>query len=100
MSNAPDLQRIRRMIDRADSRIYALFARRVRLAVRAGRVKAAAGLPVRDEERERAILGGARQYAITHGIDPVAFTYAIDAVLELCHWAQVAEAERGAGDSL
>lgn len=84
-----DVKRIRRMIDRTDQRLFSLLARRVRLSLRARDAKLARGLPVRDEQRERAILERARAYARTKGMDPLVFEYVVDSIIELCVLAQM-----------
>jgi chorismate mutase len=96
---ANDLQRTRKLLARTDSRLHALLARRIRLSVRASDLAARGGLSHEGAEKEALVLARSRAYAVTHGLDPVTFAYAIDAVLELCHFAQQAHLVGGAGDS-
>ncbi|MFI5255164.1 MAG: chorismate mutase [Candidatus Limnocylindrales bacterium] len=51
-----EMRRLRRRIDALDRRIVALLVERTRLGVEVGAAKAAAGLAVRDAEREREVL--------------------------------------------
>ncbi len=50
------LDKLRRQIDRIDSRLLALLNRRAELARRIGAVKKKHGLPIFDGKRERAVL--------------------------------------------
>jgi chorismate mutase len=92
---ATDVKRIRQQIDRVDRRLFALLARRVRLSLRAKDAKAAVGLPLRDGERESAILARARAYARARGLDAVTFQYAVDSVIEMCVLAQQNDGAQG-----
>ncbi len=69
-SRAPELREARDLIDDTDREIVRLLARREQLARRAWRVKAAAGRPVRDPERERALLDARRGWAQAEALDP------------------------------
>ena len=50
------LDKLRRQIDRIDSRLLGLLNRRAELARRIGAVKKKHGLPIFDGKRERAVL--------------------------------------------
>ncbi len=52
----PAMRRVRRRIDAVDRRIVRLLNDRTRLGIEAGAAKAAAGLAIRDPEREREVL--------------------------------------------
>lgn len=49
---------LRREIDALDREIVAALKARMRLSAKMGALKSAEGLPVRDEARERELLGG------------------------------------------
>ena len=51
-----DLDRWRGEIDAIDARILRLLSRRVKIAVKVGRLKRSSGLPYRSRERERELL--------------------------------------------
>lgn len=55
------VQSLRKAIDALDARLLALLARRVRAARALAQVKARAGLPQRDLEREAEVLARARK---------------------------------------
>jgi hypothetical protein len=65
------LQELRQSIDRIDEQILSLLAQRLRLADDLAALKRKLKLQVRDEPREREVLGRARDLARSHGIDPV-----------------------------
>jgi prephenate dehydrogenase len=69
-ARAPALREIRDLIDDTDRELLSLLARREQLARRAGRVKAAGGLPILDAERERALLAERREWAAHEGLEP------------------------------
>lgn len=56
MNGNEELKAIREAIDRVDARLLELFNDRMQLALEAGRVKAARGLPLFDSGREEEIL--------------------------------------------
>jgi O2-independent ubiquinone biosynthesis accessory factor UbiT len=64
----PALSAIRRRIDRLDAAMLPLFARRRALVAEAERIKRDAGLPLRDREREHAVLERSRRQAEALGI--------------------------------
>ena len=51
-----DMQELRAKIDRVDDEIVRLYGERMELAREIGRYKQAKGLPVQDEDREKALL--------------------------------------------
>ena len=59
------LSRCREDIDRLDAVLVALLSERTRLAVRAGRMKAAHGEPIVAPTRETAVLARARALAVS-----------------------------------
>lgn len=62
------LEELRDAVDAVDARIVAAIAERVRLAREAGEVKRAAGLPVLDPGRERAVVDRAAERALADGV--------------------------------
>ena len=50
------LEENRKLMDEIDAEIVELLNRRCRIAQRIGRIKAAAGLPIIDHERERIVI--------------------------------------------
>ncbi|MCB9751050.1 MAG: prephenate dehydrogenase/arogenate dehydrogenase family protein [Myxococcales bacterium] len=69
---APELLETRDRIDALDRELVELLARRVQLSRRAGLVKAARGLVVRDPARERALLESRADWARARGLDGAA----------------------------
>jgi predicted regulator of amino acid metabolism with ACT domain/chorismate mutase len=64
------LQELRRDIDRIDEQIISLLSQRLRLADDLVALKRKLKLEVRDESRERQVIGRARSLARKHGMDP------------------------------
>lgn len=65
----PELSEARGQIDAVDRELLALLTRRTELARRAGRAKAELGLPVRDPEREAALLADREAWGVALGLD-------------------------------
>jgi chorismate mutase-like protein len=65
-----ELAALRRSFDDIDARLLQLLAERAQLAVAAGRVKRAAGLPIVDDVREADAARTRRIQAGALGIDP------------------------------
>jgi chorismate mutase len=56
VTSEPDIDGLRREIDRIDQQLLELFAARVRAVLSVGDYKRARGIPVYDPERERSLL--------------------------------------------
>jgi prephenate dehydrogenase len=97
-SRAPELRETRDLIDDVDRELLRLLARRSQLSRRAGRVKARAGEPIRDANREVALLGDRRRWAAEEGLDPAAVHDLFEAVLKLSREVQRRDPARAPGD--
>ncbi|PIR21024.1 MAG: chorismate mutase [Deltaproteobacteria bacterium CG11_big_fil_rev_8_21_14_0_20_47_16] len=64
------LKDMRKKIDRVDAAIIKLLAERRKLSRAVGRMKAKAGIVVKDPARERAILKHYRTQSKRHRLDP------------------------------
>ncbi|MBN1945313.1 MAG: prephenate dehydrogenase/arogenate dehydrogenase family protein [Bradymonadales bacterium] len=67
-TDVPGLVETRELIDEVDRELVSLLGRRARLALRAGRSKAAMGLPVLDAEREAALLAERQEWGRKLGL--------------------------------
>ena len=67
---APELGEVREAIDELDRELVRLIAQRTEVAARAGRIKGARSLPVRDPVRERRLLERRRGWAEDESLDP------------------------------
>lgn len=67
---APELGEVREAIDELDRELVHLIAQRTEVAARAGRIKGARSLPVRDPVRERKLLEKRRGWADEEALDP------------------------------
>lgn len=65
-----ELARLRGSIDNMDSALIHLLAERFKVTQRVGRLKAAAGLPPADPEREAAQIRRLRALAVEAQLDP------------------------------
>ncbi len=82
-----EMTRLRAEIDRTDSGLLALLERRAELAVEIARHKQARGVPVRDPEREEAILK--RLLTISKGaVSEESLRAVQSAVMRACREAQ------------
>ena len=70
-----ELIRLRAKIDEIDARLLAAFLERMRTAEAIGAWKAAHGLPVRDEEREAALISRVRNLVGPRDADAAAALY-------------------------
>lgn len=70
LAEPPALAELRAEIDRIDAEILQLAQARARVVARAWRVKADAGLPLRDPTREQAILARLAELNRGSGLDP------------------------------
>jgi chorismate mutase len=70
LMDALGISRMRHAVDIVDREIVRLFARRRRLSLAIGRVKAVRGLPVQIPEREDELLAVIREEAVLQGLDP------------------------------
>ncbi len=68
MSTPPDLDQLRRELDRVDRALVDLIARRLEVVAEVGAAKARTDTPVRDAERERAVLDGVEAVAVERGV--------------------------------
>ncbi len=78
---APELLETRDHIDALDRELVELLARRVQLSRRAGAVKAARGLVVRDPTRERALLESRAGWGSERGLEGVAVRELFELIL-------------------
>lgn len=65
-----DLLRLRGSIDNLDSALVHLLAERFKVTQRVGELKAAAGLPAADPDRESAQIARLRALAVDADLDP------------------------------
>ncbi len=77
----PLLDQAREGIDEIDKELVELLARRAKLAIRAGRVKAEIGQGVRDPKREAELLEERREMATELGLDPDAVEEVFQSIL-------------------
>jgi len=69
-AHSPALLEAREQIDALDRELVELLARRIHLGLRAGRAKAALGVPVLATGREAVMLSERRDWASAAGLDP------------------------------
>ena len=69
-SERPELARLRASIDNMDAAIIHLLAERFKVTQRVGELKATAGLPAADPEREAAQIARLRALAVEADLDP------------------------------
>lgn len=89
----PELSEARGQIDAVDRELLALLARRTELARRAGRAKADLGRPVRDPEREAALLDEREAWGAALGLDAASVRALFEDVIAASRAAQ--RADRG-----
>ncbi len=70
MDSTPDLAQLRSELDRVDRSLVELIARRLEVVAEVGAAKARTDAPVRDLERERAVLDGVAAVAEQRGVSP------------------------------
>lgn len=68
MSAPPDLASLRQELDRIDRGLVDLIARRLEIVAEVGAAKARTDTPVRDVERERAVLDAVEAVALERGV--------------------------------
>ncbi len=68
MNAGPDLDSLRRELDAVDRGLVDLIARRLELVAQVGAAKARTDTPVRDPDRERAVLDGVEAVAEQRGV--------------------------------
>src|SRR5439155_22474912 len=68
MNGVSDLERLRGELDEIDRRLVELIARRLDTVAAVGTAKAHAAAPVRDVERERAVLAAVEAAARQRGV--------------------------------
>jgi len=66
-----ELAQLRKSMDELDDKILGLLRSRVELSKRIGELKRRGGLPVRDPDRERAVLERVRRFSRQLGFDPL-----------------------------
>lgn len=69
-TDSPDLAALRRELDGVDRGLVDLIARRLEIVAEVGAAKARTDTPVRDAERERAVLDGVAAVAEERGVSP------------------------------
>jgi len=84
----PQLRETRDLIDEIDEDILALLTRRLTLSLRAARVKAESGRPVRDPDREKDLLDDRARRARERGLDEEGVRSLFEALLALSRSAQ------------
>jgi prephenate dehydrogenase len=87
-ARSPQLQEARDYIDALDRELLDLLARRMELARRAAKAKAALGTPVLDPSRETALLEARRAWAAESGLDGPGVEEVFRAVLRLSRKTQ------------
>ena len=87
-ARSPQLQETRDHIDALDKDLMELLARRMELARRAARAKAALGSPVLDGSREASLLAARRDWAGAAGLDAAGVEEVFRAVLRLSRRTQ------------
>ena len=68
MTAGPDLEQLRRELDALDAGLVDLIARRLEIVAEVGAAKARTDAPVRDPERERAVLDAVERAADERGV--------------------------------
>ena len=68
MTGTPDLEKLRAELDDIDRHLVELIARRLETVTAVGEAKAHSSAPVRDIERERAVLEAVEAVARQHGV--------------------------------
>src|ERR1700752_3925895 len=83
-SGAPDidLSALRGEIEAIDAAIVKLVSARQEVALRIGRVKARAGLPIRDFHTEKEVRGRAARLAARVGVDPSLIESVVSSLIE------------------
>lgn len=66
-----ELIRLRRAMDELDEKILGMLKSRVELSKKIGELKKSAGLPIRDLDREKAVLKRVKKFAGELGFDPL-----------------------------
>lgn len=87
------LEIIRAELDKVDSRLIRLLARRLELGLEAAGIKHALGMPVRDFAREADVVAQARMWAREAGLSEDEVQELIERLIALSRGAQ----ERAAG---
>jgi chorismate mutase len=67
------LEILRQQVDECDRALVQAFCRRMDINEQIGRVKAAAGIPVHDDERERQVIANAVALGMGHPSETLAF---------------------------
>ena len=65
-----DLAEMRAQVRRCDAEILEVIARRIRLCRAVGRLKLAAGVPIRNRSIEEIVVSNARALARQYGLEP------------------------------
>ena len=95
----PLLDQARESIDEIDKELVELLARRAKLSLRAGRVKAEIGRGVRDPQREASLLQERRSMAVQMGLDPDAVEEVFQSILCLSRNNQSRDLATGQGNN-
>lgn len=86
---SPALLEAREHIDELDRELVALLRRRAELSLRAGLAKRSTGAPVLDPDREAALLGKRREWAVAEGLPADAVADVFRQILTLSRRAQI-----------
>ena len=84
----PELMRLRGKIEENDRALVDVIRRRVELALEAGRLKRAAGIPVFDPDREREVEQRVLAYAAKCGIDEAHMRVVVRGLIALARTSQ------------
>ena len=91
LMDALGVNRIRMKIDMIDRDLVRLLARRHRLAMEVGKIKAERGIPVQVPEIEEKLLASIREEAVRRGLDPSKMEQILQLILEQSREAQYKE---------
>ncbi len=84
----PALTRLRGQIEENDRALVDVIRRRVELALEAGRIKRAAGIPVFDPDREREVEQRVLAYAARGGLDEAHMRLVVRGLIALARSSQ------------
>jgi chorismate mutase len=87
----PELTRLRGKIEENDRALVDVIRRRVELALEAGRIKRAAGIPVFDPDREREVEQRVLAYAARSGLDEAHMRLVVRGLIALARSSQEKE---------
>ncbi|MCL1807217.1 MAG: chorismate mutase [Oscillospiraceae bacterium] len=73
MTQQEDLKALRDQVDECDRQLVKAFCRRMDLNQQIGRIKAAAGIPIHDEQRDQQVIANAITLGSGHPAETVSF---------------------------